>query len=358
MPNQKELRWSQLKVGILTLVALTVLIGLIFLMSSSTGGLFTSKLKLRAYFENASGLKVGAPVTLAGYTVGNVTSVRILPHHEPDPVEVEMSVGSKFLPALHTDSTISMAQAGLLGDAFLDISSAKATGPEPANGATLTVTATPGLSDVIRTSQESIASINQVVHKVGVLMDTLNSEKGTAGMLINDKSMAQKIFATVNQLQAVTEKISKGQGSLGKMIMDDQLYDKANSTIDKLNNIATRLDNGEGTAGKLLKDENLYRNLNTAIANVNVLLEGINSGKGTLGKLAKDPALAAKLEESIGHLNDVLKGMNEGKGTLGQLVVNRALYDDLDKTLNTASDLVTAIRQDPKKYFVIRLKVL
>jgi phospholipid/cholesterol/gamma-HCH transport system substrate-binding protein len=77
MPSQKELRWSQLKVGILALAALTALTVLIFLLSGSTGGLFTRKLILRAYFENANGLKVGAPVTLEGVTIGNVTKVRL-----------------------------------------------------------------------------------------------------------------------------------------------------------------------------------------------------------------------------------------------------------------------------------------
>ena len=73
MPSQKELRWSQLKVGILTLCALAALTALIFLLSGSTGGLFTRKLNLRAYFENANGLKVGAPVTLDG--VGKIAGL-------------------------------------------------------------------------------------------------------------------------------------------------------------------------------------------------------------------------------------------------------------------------------------------
>ena len=41
-------------------------------MSGSSGGLFARKLCLRSYFENAAGLKDGAPVTLEGVTIGNV----------------------------------------------------------------------------------------------------------------------------------------------------------------------------------------------------------------------------------------------------------------------------------------------
>jgi phospholipid/cholesterol/gamma-HCH transport system substrate-binding protein len=357
MPSQKELRWSQLKVGILALAALTALTILIFLLSGSTGGLFTHKLTLRAYFENANGLKVGAPVTLDGVTIGNVTSVRIVPHHEPSAVEVITKVAAKYLVSLHTDSTVAITQAGVLGDAFLDISSAHAHGPEPKDNDTLLVSNKPGIQDVIGSSQESIQSINQVIKKVGVLVDTLNTGKGTAAMILNDPAVAHKIVLTIDQLQALTQAIASGKGSVGKLINDDQLYNNANSTIEKLNNIATRLDNGEGSAGKLLKDDTLYKNLNAAIANTNELLSGINSGKGSLGKLAKDPALANKIEESLTHLNALLKGMEEGKGTLGQIAQNRSLYDNLDKTLNDTGQLITAIRKDPKTYLTIHVKI-
>jgi len=357
MPSQKELRWSQLKVGILAIAALTALTVLIFLLSGSTGGLFTRKLTFHAYFENANGLKVGAPVTLDGVTIGNVTRVRIVPHHDPDAVEVVIKVGAKNQVSLHTDSTVAINQAGVLGDAFLDISSGHAHGPEPQDNATLIVSSKPGLQDVIGSSQESIQSINQVIKKVGVLVDTLNSGKGTAAMLLNDPEVAHKIVRTIDQLQALTTAIASGKGSVGKLINDDQLYDRANSAIEKLNNIATRLDNGEGSAGKLLKDDTLYKNLNAAIANTNELLGNINSGKGSLGKLAKDPALANKIEESVTHLNALLKGMEEGKGTLGQIAQNRSLYDNLDKTLNDTGQLITAIRKDPKTYLTIHVKI-
>jgi len=91
VPSRKEIQWSQLRVGALVLVALVVLVGLIILMSGSTGGLFARKLMLRAYFENASGLKAGAPVTLEGVTIGNVKHVRVAPSHNPTPVEVDMA---------------------------------------------------------------------------------------------------------------------------------------------------------------------------------------------------------------------------------------------------------------------------
>lgn len=357
MPSQKELKWSQLKVGILVFAAMAALTILIFLMSGSTGGLFTRKINLMAFFENANGLKVGAPVTLNGVTIGNVTAVRIIPNHDPNSVEVKVRVAAKFLTSLHTDSKASISQAGVLGDSFVDISSVHATGPEPADGATLPVTAAPGIQDVIRTSQDSIAEVNVVVKKVGVLLDNLNSGKGTVGALLNDPQMAHKLELTVNNLESLSEKLANGKGTLGKLLNDDTLYTHANSTIAQLDQLTTDLNQGKGTAGKLLKDESLYKNLNEAIGNTNTLLKGVNGGKGSLGRLVNDPAFAMKVEESVTHLNTLLNNLNEGKGSLGQIVVNRALYDHLDETSRSATDLLKAFRENPKKYLSIKVKI-
>jgi phospholipid/cholesterol/gamma-HCH transport system substrate-binding protein len=336
---------------------MAVLVALIFLMSGSSGGLFARKLLLRSYFENAAGLKDGAPVTLEGVTIGNVIHVRVVPDRNPTPVEVTMQVGHEYKYALHRDSTTSIAQAGVLGDSYLEISSARATGPPPANDGELKASGSPSIQDVIRTSKVSIEQLTALMLKAQVLVDTLNSRKGSAGQFINDPALYNKVSRIADNLQAITGNVAEGNGSLGKLIADDTLYARANSAIDRLDRITTALDEGKGTAGKLLRDESLYNNLNAAVSNANQLLAQINTGKGAMGKLAKDPAFAQKLDETLTSLDGILSSVNEGKGSLGQFVQNRALYDHADQTMDQAQQLVKSIREDPKKYLVIRMKV-
>ena len=357
MPSRKEIQWSQLRVGALVLVSTAVLVALIILMSGSSGGLFARKLVLRSYFENAAGVKDGAPVTLEGVTIGNVTHVRVVPSRNPTPVEVTMQVGSEFEHDLHTDSTASIAQAGVLGDSYVDISSAHASGPPPPNHAELRASGSPSIQDVIRTSEDSIEQVQTLVKKIDTLVSTLNSNRGTVGQLINDPSLAHKITNIATDLQTITGAIAGGKGSLGKLINDDTLYSRANSAIDEVNKITADLQDGKGSAGKLLKDDKLYNNLNATVSNANQLVAEINAGKGSIGKLAKDPAFAQKLDETVTRLDSILKDLDEGKGTAGQLLKNRSVYDHADQTLDQAQQLVKSIREDPKKYLVIRLKV-
>jgi phospholipid/cholesterol/gamma-HCH transport system substrate-binding protein len=326
-------------------------------MSGSTGGIFAPKLKLRSYFTNASGLKDGAPVTLEGVTIGNVLHIRVVPERNPTPVEVTMRVGEDFLRDIHVNSTTSIAQAGVLGDSYLDIDSSRASGPPPANNAELRATESPNIQSVISTSQDSIQEISTLIRKIDILMDSINSKKGTVGELINDPAYYAKISRITDHLEKITSEISEGQGTIGKLINDDTLYSRANSAIDNVNRLTASLDQGQGTAGKLLKDDSLYNNLNTTVTSANNLIAQINAGKGSIGKLARDPAFAQKLDDTITRLDSILTTVDEGKGTIGQLVQNRSLYDHVDQTMDQAQQLVKAIREDPKKYFIIRLKV-
>jgi phospholipid/cholesterol/gamma-HCH transport system substrate-binding protein len=357
VPSRREIQWSQLKVGALVLAATAILIGLIFLMTGSSGGLFSRKIDLRAYFPNAAGIKVGAPVTLEGVTIGNVTKLRVVPERNPNPVEVKMQIGERYLPFLHTDSTASIAQAGVLGDSFVDIDSTRATGPPPRNNAELAVAGAPTIQDVISGSAVSIQEINRLLQKIEFLVDSLNSRKGTVGALINDPTLANKIVKIANDLQTVTGAMAQGKGTLGELINDNTLATKLNSTVDQVNTLVADLNAGKGGAGKLLKDETWYNNFNSAVANLNQVSASINSDKGMIAKLSKDPAFAQKIDDAVTNLDTLLKGINAGQGTAGQLVKNRSLYDHTDQAMDQAQQLLKAIRQDPKKYFVIRLKL-
>lgn len=358
MPSRKEIQWSQLRVGALVLTAMAVLIAVIFLISGSTGGLFSQKLRLRAYFPNASGLKNGAPVTLQGVTIGNVVRMNIVPSHRHDPVEVVMEVGLRAAVGIHTDSTATITQAGVLGDSYVDIDSTQAGGPAPPpNDTVLKASGAPNVQAVIQSSQEAIQHIQSLTIKLEGLVTDLSSKKGLVGELINDPKLAKKVLSIATNLQKVTDAISNGQGTLGKLTTDDALYTKALTAVDRLDQITASLQAGQGTAGKLLKDDTLYKNLNSAVANTRELVAGINAGRGAMGKIVKDPAFAKKLDDTVSNLDSILHKINQGQGTLGQLVQNRTLYDHADQALDQAQQLIQAFRADPKKYLQIHMRI-
>jgi len=357
VPSQQEVRWSQLKVGVLVIAALSALTALIFLMTGNTGGFFTGRLIVRSYFENAAGVKVGAPVNLEGVTIGNVKAVRVVPGHGLTPVEVTMSVNRRFLNGLRIDSKSTLETVGVLGDTVVDINSKHATGPVIENNAELQTTESPNLSDVIKSSQGTIEQLNTILAKVNNLIDAMSSGKGSIGQLINNPDLYNKAVKTLNDLQATSDRINSGKGTIGKLVADDTLYNRINDTAARLQDIADGLDSGKGTAGKLLKDEQLYHNLNSSVSSANQLLADINAGKGGLGLLAKDPAFAKKLDDTVTKLDSILNRADSGEGTLGQLVRNPALYNNTNQMLTETRGLIVGIRENPKKYLTFHVKV-
>ena len=73
MPRTRSLAWAQLKIGIVSIVALALAIIMIFLVSGE-GGMFWQRYSLKTVFDNIAGLKEGAPVRVAGAEVGSVTA--------------------------------------------------------------------------------------------------------------------------------------------------------------------------------------------------------------------------------------------------------------------------------------------
>ncbi len=359
MPGQQEVRWSQLKVGVLVIVALCALLALIFLMSNSTGGFWSRRLTLRSYFENSAGLKVGAPVLLDGVTVGNVAAIHIVtdPARRLTPVEVVMKINPHFEKTIHEDSKSSLETQGVLGDTLVDINSKIATGGPVQNNAELPTTETPNLQDVIQASQGTIERLDTILDQVNQIATTLNSTNGSIGLLINDPTLYKRALTTVNELSSIVDQINNGQGSVGKLLKDDTMYDSLQHMIAKADHITTELDEGKGSAGKLLKDDTLYNELKETTHNVNEITASINAGKGSAGMLIKDPKMAEKLSDTINKLDDMLTRINNGEGTVGALLKDRKLYDHLDKLMSDSSDLVTAIRKDPKKYLNIRVHI-
>jgi len=360
MPSQQEVRWSQLKVGVIVLVATVILVTLLFLMTSSAGlGIFSHKLTIYTYFENSAGLKPGAAVNLQGVTIGTVKTVTVVsaPDRKLTPVRVVMKPNDKFADDLKKDSKASLTTIGVLGDTVVDINSQFAVGPPLHDGDELKTLETPSLTDVVKASQGTIESLNVILAKMNTIVDNLQSGKGSIGQLISNPDLYNKVNATVDELHKLTVNLNNGKGSIGKLVSNDQLYNRLNDTAGKLQNIADELDSGKGTAGKLLKDPSLFDNLNSTLKHANSLMAEADAGKGGLGLIVKDPQFRQQLSDTFTQVNHLVTGINQGRGTLGKLATDDSLHTNMNNLLTSSSDLVAAIRKDPKKYLTIHLKI-
>ncbi len=358
MPSEKQIKWSQLRVGLTVIFASVTLAVLIFLMTSTTG-LFTKKLKVRAYVDNAGGLTVGAPVRLEGVDIGNVIGIHVVndPKRRSAPVEVIMKITTKYEDTMKKDCQVSLDTAGVLGQVFVDMDCRQAKGAPLENGDELPTRDTPQLQDVVRASQGTLENLNVLIKRLDDTVSYIQSGQGSIGKLIYDPTLFNRANETLLQLQKIVTQVGSTQGTIGKLLNSNELYDKANLAVDNLNKIIDEVNSGKGTAGMLLKDPSLYNNANQTIAKANQLVGDINAGKGTLGKLAKDEELARKIDSMVTRLDNIVGRLDRGEGSAGKLLKDPSLYNNADQMLVETRNLIIAIRKDPKTYLTIRLKI-
>ncbi len=358
MPSQKQLKWSQLKVGVTVIVASVTLAILLLLMSGSTG-LFTTRITIKSYFDNAQGLRIGAPVRLSGVDIGNITNVLIVPDKDKQqtPVEVVMKVSTKYNYALRRDSVTSLETAGVLGETYVDIDSSQSVGAPVQDGDTLPTQIHPDFNQVVRASQSTLQNMDALLKRADRIMAFAESGKGSLGKLIYDPTLYNRFSATIADFQKIVDQVAAGQGSLGALVSRTEAYDKFIATLDKMNAVIDDMQQGKGTAGKFLKDPSLYNNANDTIANLKKLTDQINAGHGTLGKLTQDDELAKKLDTTITKLSELTTELQAGQGTAGKLFKDDTLYNNANEMLVETRNLVKAIRENPKKYLSIKLHV-
>jgi len=347
------------RVGITVLVALVTLAVLIFLMTGTTG-LFTKKIILRAYVDDAGGLRTGAPVRLEGVDIGNVIGIRVVPdpQRRQTPVEILMKITTRYSDNMTTGCEAALATAGVLGEVYINIDCRSAARGGPLeNNAELKTVEVPQLEDVVRASQSTLQNVNVLVKQVSGILDEIQNGQGSIGKIIYDPTLYNRANDTLAQLQQVITQINSPRGTVGKLINSDELYNKVNTAVDNVNQIIDEVNNGQGTVGKFLKDPTLYNNANKMVANGNQLVADINAGKGTLGRLAKDEALARKIDDTISRLNNISERLDKGEGTAGKLLQDPSLYNNTNDLLVETRDLIKAVRQNPKKYLTIYLKI-
>jgi phospholipid/cholesterol/gamma-HCH transport system substrate-binding protein len=358
LPSQQQIKWSQLRVGVTVIIASLVLALLLFLMSG-TGGFFSKRITLVAYFDNAEGLRVGAPVRLSGVDIGNVSKILIVRDRDKQltPVEIVMKVSTKYSFNLRRDTLTSLETAGVLGETFMDMDSSQAIGSPARDGDTLPTRVHPDFNEVVRSSQSTLQNMDALLKRADRILAFAESGKGSLGKLIYDPTLYDRLSQTVSELKTVVDEIARGQGSLGHLINSNDAYAKFLGTLDKMNAVVDDLQQGKGTAGKFLKDPSLYNNANDTVANLKKVSEDLNAGKGTAGRLLKDEELGKKIDTTMTKLAALTSELEAGQGTAGKFFKDDKLYNNATQLLEESRNLVKAIRENPKKYLTIKLHI-
>ncbi len=352
MPRTRSLAWSELKVGLLAIVAFVITTLLIFVLSGE-GGFFWQRYSIKTTFTDVAGLKSGAPVRVAGVEIGSVTQVDIV----GDRVEVVMEIGRDRQSLITTRSSAVLGTVSLLGESAVDITPSRAGTPIPEWGYVPMGKPVASIAAVATQATEGLEEVTQLIADV-------RRGRGTAGKLMTDDTLyaelnrfllaAEDVATNIND---VTDKINTGQGTIGRLMTNDASAKALEASMRNLEAVTERIRSGEGTLGRLLADDALARSLTSTTANLDTITGRVSRGEGTLGKLATNDELFNRLNSTTDRLDKVLAALQQGEGTAGQLLRDKQLYENMNGAVAELRNLVRDIRADPKKYLNVKVSL-
>jgi phospholipid/cholesterol/gamma-HCH transport system substrate-binding protein len=311
--------WEQVRVGLLILVALTVLSSAVFLIGN-TGNVFGSRYRLVMLVRSAAGIVPGAAVQLAGQTVGQVDEIRLIPPEQRptggEAVAIWLAVDEEIRDQVRADSRAQVRTQGLLGDKLIDI--------------------VPGTAEA-RVLQEgdTIAAASSVDY------DALIAEgAGAVGELME----------VTRNLSELTGDLLEGRGTLGRLVTDEALYERVTGLAARLDTVLAVVAAPDAPLLRALDDDSLYVSLRSAAIGLERVVSSVARGEGSLGRLVTSDSLYGDLRSSVSRMDSLLAGLEAGEGSAGRLFTDDRLYEELLKTVVDLNALLSAVREDPESY--------
>jgi len=357
MAQRRSLAWSELKVGILV-IASFALLSLVVVKVTGQRSIFGKKITITAYFPSANGLRPGAEVWLDGILVGNVDTVTIndQPQHKGK-VKVVMEIDETYATGIRSDSDIGIDTIGLLGDKNIQLSSGTDKGAVIGDGGAIEGSEVGDIRRIITGVDDLVGNFKVLSDKVISISDSVDRGEGTLGKLLTKSEIHDNLNKAVLEMQKLISDVRTGPGTAGKLINDDKLYESINGTIAKIDNIVSRMDRGEGTAGKLLNDPEIYNKMDRMLARMDGIAARIDRGDGTLGKMINDDGLYTDMRRTMSRVDGLVTAIESGDGTAGKLIKDPTLFNTMNLAASEIQKLLYDIKQNPKKYLTITVKL-
>ena len=91
-------------------------------------------------------------------------------------------------------------------------------------------------------------------------------------------SQAADLNRMINiDLKKIVDDLSAGKGTAGKLLKDEELYNRMNQLVAGLNTSFDQLNAGQGTLGPLMVNAQLYESLNGVTRETQALIKDIHA---------------------------------------------------------------------------------
>jgi phospholipid/cholesterol/gamma-HCH transport system substrate-binding protein len=355
------------RVGFFVAAGLSLfMVGTFFIGGSND--LFESRYTMNAAWSDVGGLKEGAVVRLAGWNVGEVTSITFSDDPNVQKIYVEMRVLTEYQDRIRTcpdrpepddvgadevleqtpqPAPISRARIetmGVLGDKYVALTMGPTNDVGHKTAANPAGMPCPIIEDGDWIETDKSLDIVEYTKKVTEILNSTASIGNKVDLLLgNDQAASQaNLSASFTHLEHMLSAAKDGDGLLHALIYDDSMPKRVNNilagleqTSNGLADVTREIRQGDGIATELIYGEDgeeLAEELRLLAGALGQLTSDIQNEESLIHTLIYDEdkvALIDDLKETAASLRRTTALIENGEGTLGMLTRDPALYEDM-----------------------------
>ena len=213
MPKESNLEFKVGSFVLLALVALTI-----FIFSITDMSFFEKRKQFKVVFSFANGVKVNAPVRVAGVEQGTVKDINLFFDRQDLKTKVELKFLINEDVRIPSDSIVMVNQLGLMGEKYVEIIPGVDTKNFFENGQTI-IGQDPIAQELLSARVWEVAT--QVESTVKGLSKIINDEKNAGSI----SSALEHLSSLSGGLDTIVSDVKQGKGNVGKLFYDEALYD-------------------------------------------------------------------------------------------------------------------------------------
>ena len=301
-------------IGLVVVGAIVVLIwGINFLKGFN---MLAAEQVFYARYDRVDGLKSSSPVTLRGYKVGQIRSIRFS-DALADHLIVEFSISDQFKLPLDTRARI--VSSDIMGTKEIKL--------------------------IAGSSRNMLQSGDTIQGSIeGDLKEQVSMQ------MLPLKNKAENLMSSVDSVLAVIQ-----------YIFNEDTRENLTQSFTSINKTIKSLESATGTldtimTGQKTHMENIIANVDSITGNLkdnNKNITHILSNFSTISDSLSGVEIAHTINQAritLEQTNEILEKINSGEGSMGMLVNNDTLYMNLEAASNSLTNLLIDLKNNPKRY--------
>lgn len=277
---------------------------------------FSSQKKFYVVYDNVEGLITTRPVTINGFTIGQVNDVRFHPDMSGRLV-VTLQVNDEF-PI--TEGTVARVySASIMGE--------KSVSLHPVQGAPLAVSGDTLRGDTERELTEEVnMQLAPIKARTEQLLGTLDTVIGLASGFLDERT-SQNFKSTFESIEQTFQSVRESASEISSYLSDNK---------DNFDAVSTNF--------RTLSEELAARSedISNTIQNLETISDSLAS--------AKLVETVNNMESITGRMDRLLAEIENGEGTASQLIYDASVYTNLKEATENLNRLLLDIKYNPNKY--------